>query len=149
MQHFSYYAKAYAVALYSGLIYLMANIAPTATHLSDISLLVWIGFAAAILGSFGVTAVVTNGPNPADLKKVQADAEAAKQTSLAATASNIIDLSNAPAVKFPAAAVAAAQAAVESAPIDVQVQLPEPAPAPAPAAPEVPLAEAPAETPTA
>lgn len=86
MQHFSYFAKAYAAALYAGLIYLMANIAPEATKLSDISLLVWIGFAAAILGSFGVTAVVTNGPKPSDTKQAQANAEASKQTALAASA---------------------------------------------------------------
>lgn len=86
MQHFSYYAKAYAAALYAGLIYLMANIAPTASHLSDIPLIVWIGFAAAIFGSFGLTAVVTNGPKPSDAKQAQADAEAAKQTALAASA---------------------------------------------------------------
>jgi hypothetical protein len=64
MQHLSYYAKAYANAVYAGLIYLMANIAPTASHLSDIPLIVWIGFAAAIFGSFGLTAIVTNGPKP-------------------------------------------------------------------------------------
>ena len=110
MQHFSYFAKAYAAALYSGLIYLMANIAPTATHLSDISLLVWIGFAAAILGSFGVTAVVTNGPSPADVKaRIQAameTANAAKQTSFAATATN----DPSPATTFPRAASDAAVA---------------------------------------
>lgn len=127
MQHFSYFAKAYAAALYSGLIYLMANIAPTATHLSDISLLVWIGFAAAILGSFGVTAVVTNGPKPV------------KQTSLAATSLDSSDfmtaVRNLPApapATFPAAAVIAA----ESAPITVDVQVPETSPV---AAPEVPV----------
>lgn len=148
MQHFSYFAKAYAAALFSGLVYLMANIAPTATHLSDISLLVWIGFAAAILGSFGVTAVVTNGPNPADIKQAQADAEAAKQTALAASASNVIDLSNVQRT-FPAAAVSAAQAA-KPAPIDVQVKLPEPSPVPiatpetVPATVPAPVVEAPA-----
>lgn len=63
MQHFSYFAKAYAGALYAGLVYLMSVLAPAAT-LGSISLLVWIGFAATILGTFIGVAAITNGPKP-------------------------------------------------------------------------------------
>lgn len=136
MQHFSYFAKAYAAALYSGLIYLMANIAPEATKLSDISLLVWIGFAAAILGSFGVTAVVTNGPKPTKETPQNADGSY-----------TVTELPSRAPATFPAAAVDYARLAAERAPIKVTLPTPEPVPVPESPAPEVPLAEAPVETP--
>ena len=73
MQLLSYYAKAIAAGVYGGLIYLMSVIAPSASHLGDITLLQWIGFAASVLGSSGIVAVITNGPKP--LKEIPANTD--------------------------------------------------------------------------
>lgn len=61
--HFSYYAKAYVGAIVAGLTYFMTVLAPEATFAS-ITMVQWIGFAVAVLGTWGGVAVTTNGLKP-------------------------------------------------------------------------------------
>jgi hypothetical protein len=106
----SYYAKAIIGAVVSGLAYLMSVIAP-ASHIQDITLLQWLGFAVAILGTFGSVAVVTNGVKPG--ASVPADP--------------VVDAPAAPPSVYPSAAVAAAEVTAP------EVIVPEVAPAETPA----------------
>lgn len=59
MNKLAEYAKAVTAALTSGIIYLMAVIAPAA-NLSDITFVQWLGFGLAIFSGFAATAAVPN-----------------------------------------------------------------------------------------
>lgn len=61
--HLYYYGKAYVGCFVAGLAYLMSVLAPSAT-LGSITLLQWIGFAVATLGTWAGVASFTNGPKP-------------------------------------------------------------------------------------
>lgn len=65
MELVNYYLKAIVGALVAGLTYLLTVLTPAATA-GDITLVQWIGFAVAVLGTFTGVAVTTNGPKPLD-----------------------------------------------------------------------------------
>jgi hypothetical protein len=63
METINYYAKAFIGAIVAGLSYLLTVLTPAATA-GDITLVQWIGFAVAVLGTFTGVALTTNGPPP-------------------------------------------------------------------------------------
>lgn len=63
METINYYLKAVVGALVAGLTYLLTVLTPAAT-VGEITLVQWIGFTVAVLGTFAGVAVTTNGPKP-------------------------------------------------------------------------------------